>query len=123
MTMKIATSIERLNELFDSDPRNDKDIAAELGVSKQTMSSWRNGRRSPKKPTMIEICKKFDVSIEWLMGFDVPRNYTEMEIKLPDAGIIGKVIIQMAKLFPEDYYNVVKALEKTEIELRKRGEL
>ena len=72
--MKVATNQERLIELFDADPRNDSAIAADLGVSKQTISAWRNGTRSPKKPMLIEICRKFNVSIEWLMGFDVEKD-------------------------------------------------
>ena len=46
--MKVTTNQERLNELFDNDPRNDTAIADALGVSKQTVSMWRHGTRSPK---------------------------------------------------------------------------
>ena len=53
--MKIATSQERLIQLFDSDPRNDTAIADALGVSKQTVSMWRHGTRSPKKSVLIHI--------------------------------------------------------------------
>ena len=41
--MKIASSEERLNELFSADPRSDSAIAAELDVSKQALSAWRKG--------------------------------------------------------------------------------
>lgn len=70
--MKIATCQERLKELFEQSGKPDADIAADLNVSKQTISSWRTGARSPKR-TMIEtISKVFGVSIEWIMGYDVP---------------------------------------------------
>ena len=72
--MKIVTNQERLNELFDSDPRNDSAIAASLNVSKQTISAWRKGIRSPKKPMLIQIAEAYNVSIEWLMGFDVDKD-------------------------------------------------
>jgi len=39
---KTATIVERLNELFNADPRNDSAIAASLGVSKQTVSACKN---------------------------------------------------------------------------------
>lgn len=71
--MKISTSQDRLNELFDSDARNDTAIAAELGISKQTVSAWRNGSRSPKKQMIVKIAEMYHVSIEWLMGFDVEK--------------------------------------------------
>ena len=74
--MKVATNQERLNELFDADPRNDTAIAEALGVSKQTVSMWRHGTRSPKKSVLIKISELYDVSIEWLMGFDVEKAGT-----------------------------------------------
>ena len=68
--MKTATSTERLNELFDKDPRNDSAIADALDVSKQTISAWRAGIRSPKKPMLMKLCRMYNVTLDWLMGYD-----------------------------------------------------
>lgn len=73
---KIATNQERLNQLFDMDPRNDTGIGIELGVSKQTISAWRNGSRSPKKSMIVKIASRYNVSEEWLMGWDLPGPVT-----------------------------------------------
>lgn len=62
--------LERLNSLFDSDPRTDTAIGDALGVSKQTISYWRQGERSPKKTMVLEIARMYHVSPVWLMGFD-----------------------------------------------------
>ena len=78
--MKIATNQQRLIELFDADPRNDTAIAEQLHVSKQALSSWRNGVRSPKKTVLIEIARMYNVSLEWLMGFDVPKHGTNLQL-------------------------------------------
>lgn len=120
--MKIATSQERLNELFDSDPRNDTAIANYLDVSKQTVSMWRNGTRSPKKTKLIEISKKFNVSIEWLMGFDVPREYKigERAVVIPDTDLFNKVLTRMQK---EDYEMVIEAFERTLRKMKENGEI
>ena len=75
----------RFNELLTSFAGNDTEAAQLLGVTKQAVSNWRNGSRSPRKDTIIDIAKKFNVSIEWLMGFDVPRN-TEWDPEYP-AGV------------------------------------
>lgn len=69
---KIATNQERLNELFDADPRNDTAIGEALGVSKQTISAWRNGTRSPKKSMIIKIAERYNTTPEWLLGWDLP---------------------------------------------------
>lgn len=64
----------RFNELLASYKGSDTDVANLLGVTKQAVSNWRNGSRSPRKDSIIDIAKKFHVSIEWLMGFDVPSS-------------------------------------------------
>lgn len=118
--MKIATNQERLNELFDADPRNDTAIAADLGVSKQTVSAWRKGIRSPKKPMLIAISNKYNVSIEWLMGFDVERNANEdrnssIQIVVPDNQRFVKLLDYMPQ---EDYLMVLSAFEKADQRMR-----
>lgn len=50
------------------------DIAKRLGVSKQTVSAWTTGERTPKRPAIIAIAQAFDVNIAWLHGYNVPRN-------------------------------------------------
>lgn len=118
--MKVATNQERLIELFDSDPRNDTAIAGLLGVSKQTISMWRHGTRSPKKSVLLRICEIFNVSIEWLMGFDVDRNGTASEkpIFLPDSGKFTKMTSYMTQ---EDYANVVGAFERAYKRMKELG--
>ena len=118
--MKVATSTERLNELFDSDARNDSSIARALGVSRQSISSWRSGVRSPKKPMLIKIADEYNVSIEWLMGFDVERHFDSRTIVIPDTALFRKIIMRMS---PDDYRIVMSIFEKTEKAMRKSGEL
>lgn len=102
--MKIATNKDRLIELFDADPRNDTAIAEQFGVSKQAVSAWRNGTRSPKKTVLIEIANYYKVSIEWLMGFDVPKNTSKIDLQAfsspvssSEARIISEGIDRMPK--------------------------
>ena len=116
--MKTATNQERLNELFDADPRNDSAIAAELGVSKQTISAWRSGFRSPKKPMLIKIAELYHVSIEWLMGFDVDRSVSGAPIVIPDSDMFRKIMKYMTS---DDFNMVVDAFERTYERMKKMG--
>ncbi len=120
--MKIATSQERLIQLFDSDPRNDTAIADALGVSKQTVSMWRHGTRSPKKSVLIHISEVYGVSIEWLMGFDVEKTgaKTAKPIIIPDSEKFCKVMEYMQR-FPEDYHMVMDAYQRTYNKMREEG--
>ena len=118
--MKIATCQERLNELFDSDSRNDSAIAAALGVAKQTLSAWRNGSRSPKKTMLIKITEEFHVSIEWLMGFDVDKDMSRIPTALQDSNKVMRVIMKMP---PADYQMVWEAIDRNYKRLKEKGEI
>ena len=116
--MKVATSVERLNDLFDVDPRNDSAIAEDLNVSKQTLSAWRKGRRSPKKSVLIKISELYNVSIEWLLGFDVEKVMdSSRSIIIPDTDLFRKLLLHMT---PEDYKTVMEIFERTNIRMKEK---
>ena len=116
--MKTATNQERLNELFDADSRNDSSIAAALGVSKQTISAWRSGFRSPKKPMLIKIAEMYHVSIEWLMGFDTEKSENPVAIVVPDTELFNLVVRNMSY---DDYVMVIDAFRRTEKKMKEKG--
>ena len=64
----------RFGRLVDEYRGSATDLAKGLQVSKQTISAWRSGARSPKTPMVEAIARFFDVSIPWLMGLDCPRG-------------------------------------------------
>ena len=66
----VTVRLDRLNEVFDSDSRSDSMIAESFGISKQTISAWRNGTRSPKKNKLKEIADFYHKDIMWFFGFD-----------------------------------------------------
>ena len=103
--MKVATSVERLNKLFDSDPQSDTAIAEKLHVSKQTISSWRSGRRSPKKSVLIQIAEMYGVGIEWLMGYDVEQDD-------PEIHIVSSMMESMTKEQKQQVIDLIKVLVK-----------
>ena len=58
----------RFNELSARHPGSDTDLGNALGVSKQTISAWKAGKRFPKQPVVRTIAEFFGVGIPWLMG-------------------------------------------------------
>lgn len=64
----MADFTSRFNELTARHPGSDTDLGAALGVSKQTISAWKSGKRSPKTPAVRSIAEYFGVGIPWLMG-------------------------------------------------------
>lgn len=73
--------VERLNEVFDSDPRSDSMIADSFHVSKQTISAWRNGTRSPKKSKLREIADFYQKDFIWFFGYDVQKEEAPVPVK------------------------------------------
>ena len=71
---KVSTFKDRFRSLCEENPTSDSKLADRLHVSKQTISAWKSGIRSPKEPTIIAIASFFNVSVKWLMGFDVSRE-------------------------------------------------
>ena len=122
--MKVCSYQDRLNELFDSDSRSLTSIANELGVTKQAVSMWRAGTRSPKKSVLIKIANMYNVSIEWLMGFDVEKepqpdgfwiNHFTYENKIPIVVPDSERFVRLVKYMPEeDYQLVMHAFERAE---------
>ena len=45
-----------------------KEIADALGVSKQTLSMWKTGERTPKLPTIRQIASLFEIDDGFLSG-------------------------------------------------------
>ena len=79
-TYKLVSNFkDRLVELCEKSPMSDTDISKALGVSKQTLSSWRCGTRSPKGPTIETLARFFHVTVDWLMGFDGPMDGEDKE--------------------------------------------
>ena len=64
----MADFTSRFNELLARQSATDAELAEALGVSKQTISAWKTGVRSPKKPTIRTIADHFGVGVPWLMG-------------------------------------------------------
>ena len=108
---KIATFQQRLIEVVSEKPLSNSAIAKEIGISKQTLSAWLAGERSPKKPTINAIASYFGVSPIWLMGYDVEKKISDsIQIaKRPPAPeeqeqeARTKEFIELFRLLPPEY--------------------
>ena len=117
---KIKTFRERFIELCDENPKNDTALAKSLNVSKQTISAWKLGTRSPKSPTIVAIADYFGVTIEWLMGFDVKKHKPRpsSQIVIPDTDMFKLIMENMSY---EDLVLVTDAFKRTEEKMKEKG--
>jgi len=127
---KIATFEERICELLDSISGSDSEIGRTLGVSRQTVSAWRNGTRSPRGPMVEHIASTLKVSVQWLMGFDVPKTEepffhpdilptTTMRVPLMGTIACGEPILAEADI---DAFAVVGRAVECDFALRCKGD-
>ena len=83
---RTSTFTDRLNKLLDKSSKTDSAVADDLGVSRQAISMWRSGDRSPKRPTIEKIAEYFGVDVAWLMGYS--ENYERSDALRKNAGIL-----------------------------------
>lgn len=108
-TNKLISSFkERLCEACAAYGLPDGEIAKGLEVSKQTLSAWKCGTRSPKRPTIETIARYFNVNVDWLLGFDVPvRGGSQESKKLTLEDELNKELVSLlAGLTPEEVVQV-----------------
>lgn len=83
---------ERLNLLMRDMDLTTTDFANRVGITRQTMGFYLNGDRIPDSLTIAQICKKCEVSANWLLGLT--------DIRSPDVGI--EAIVQYTGLSEEN---------------------
>lgn len=60
---------ENLKKLRDEQGMNQADFGASVGVKKTTYSNYETGKTQPTSEFWITVAEKYQVSIDWLMGF------------------------------------------------------
>ena len=90
---------KRVNELREARGWSQVRLAAELNVSKQTVSNWENGNILPSVDMLVRISRVFNVSTDYILGLEsVPR--------LNVTGLSENVIAHISLLI-DDYRRLV----------------
>ncbi|MBQ6979110.1 MAG: helix-turn-helix transcriptional regulator [Clostridia bacterium] len=67
--------VVRLKELLAGSGKMQKEICADMNISKQKLSKWKTGYNEPSLDELIMIAHYFDVSTDYLLGIDDDINY------------------------------------------------
>lgn len=74
----VSSFSDRFAELIGT--KSYADVGKELDISKATVCAYVKGTREPKTPVLKNIARTYNVSPNWLLGYDVPkRRDTEEE--------------------------------------------
>lgn len=64
----------RIAEIRRSNHWTQKELAEELRVAQNTVSAWEQGKNEPNITTLCRIAKIFDVSIDYICGYEKNRR-------------------------------------------------
>ena len=58
------------------------EVSRRTGISKSTLSKWKNGVSTPKMDKLKIIADYFHVSVEWLAGYDNSNEPYEYQVTI-----------------------------------------
>lgn len=82
MALELVSSFpKRLKEALELNNITASEFAKKLSYSKQAISAYLNGTRSPKRPVIVMIATALDINEAWLCGYNVPmeRVYNKVQ--------------------------------------------
>ncbi|KEH91633.1 XRE family transcriptional regulator (plasmid) [Clostridium botulinum C/D str. BKT12695] len=89
---------------------NQPELAKILNVSKQTVSNWENGKRTPDADTLTKLADFFNCSVDYLLGkTDIlsPNSTIQNAInKSSTLELLKKLIDEHVIKEPEDVTNI-----------------
>ena len=62
---------KRIKEVRVENKMNQSEFGKSLFVSQDTISLWETGKSLPNTEALILICKKYDISADYILGLDM----------------------------------------------------
>ena len=78
--------MKRIAELRKKYGLSQRELGELIGAAQNTVCNWENGKRDPDTETLNKIAKAFNVSTDYLLGFDKKPS----PLKADDARLIKK---------------------------------
>lgn len=69
---------ERLKMLRNINGLTQPELALAIGISASAVYAYESGRQSPNIDVVLKICKKYEVSADWLLGLDEVQNKLDL---------------------------------------------
>lgn len=105
--MDLDLMLQRLRETIGN--RGPTQVAHDLGVPQSNVSSYLNGKRSPKAGFLSKCADKYGVNIQWLLGFPDAPKYLDMVQEGPDPDEDIVILSRAAKkMRPEDRKKLIE---------------
>ena len=104
---------ERLRELRKNRSMTQEELGKIINVTKVSVSGYENGNRSPDTETLQKIADFFDVSTDYLLGRDDPRDElahykNKIAKEFPDADLMFEDMESLSADQLEEVYKFIK---------------
>ena len=117
----------KLKALREQNGLSQKELAAKLGKSQETISSWENDRTYPKMAQLKELCNLYGCTYETLTGIkqhdtqDITFDDVLIRVSTFDLEELGRLKDHVKVLIrqQEDLIRIEREKERLEEELRK----
>lgn len=109
------TFADRLSVLRKIKKLSQEDVAQALGIARQSLSLYENGERVPNIETLAEMARFFNVSADYLLGFN-DSYYSES----PDCMMCAEFVDSQLQ---EQRANFAAQLEKMARDIRERSNI
>ena len=102
---------KRLKELRESKKLKCSELGELMGFSQVAITYWENGRSEPKLKDLLKLCEIFEVSIDYLLGFNsvrynnVPPEYETVLYAAKNANINPEQLIKLIEIIDSKKYN------------------
>ena len=74
-TVDVNGILDRINELLARENTTERQFAKDIGLSTNTISSWRMHGTAPSVGAIVKVADALDVSTDYLLGRDTSRYY------------------------------------------------
>lgn len=103
------TSIaDRIKELRLENQLTQEDFGKLFGIVKSTVSLYESGKSTPDDDTKIKIAKKYNVSLDWLLGLTNIKNSCNARVNLQLVPILGTIRAGIPLLAEENWESQVE---------------
>lgn len=98
--MKYPETARRLKETMDECGIISQELADKSGVHKSSISQYLSGSHKPSNISSGKMATVLNVNPVWLMGFDVPKQITKIEIHHVPVlqNLLGEDIAEMVSV-------------------------
>ena len=93
--MKLVAFGEKVKELREKAGLTQRQLAAQIGVSKSTVALYETQERGPSSDSLVKLSKMFHVSSDYLLGIDKVKRADLSGLTEDDIEIIERLIDSM----------------------------